>query len=232
MTISFVNVYCMMAIILYDHRDRGNRPMRYDKAHKELTRQRIVEVASERFRRDGIAGAGVATLMSDAGLTHGGFYAYFGSKEALVRETLADAFRRTNREFISIAEADGGGLETIIRHYLSPSHRDHSHQGCAAAALAAEVVRHPDATRQFFNAELDPLIGLIEAHLPDTAPEARRRAASGIFAVMLGALQLARTQADSVLSAEMLESGIAAALILAGVPNSSPIGKSGGMAVG
>jgi AcrR family transcriptional regulator len=188
--------------------------MRYDKAHKDITRQRIIEVASQRFRRDGIAAAGLAGVMADAGLTHGGFYAHFDSKEALVRETLTEAFGRTNQEFAQRAEEHEGGLEAVIRHYLSPSHRGRSDKGCAAAVLAPEIARHPNATRRVFNAQLDPLIGLIEAHLPEGPEDARRSAAIGIFSVMMGALQLARAQPDPLLSDRILESGIAAALIL------------------
>src|SRR6059058_68534 len=97
--------------------------MRYSKGHKQATRQRIVEVAGRRFKRDGVDGAGVATLMSDAGLTNGAFYAHFESKEDLVANVLADQLRAQRQSF-DAQPSDRAGLEAIIRSYLAPEHRD------------------------------------------------------------------------------------------------------------
>src|SRR2546423_3938902 len=127
--------------------------MRYSKDHKQETRQRIVEVAGRRFKQDGIDGAGIATVMSDAGLTNGAFYAHFASKEDLVANVLADQLR-TQRQSFDAQPADRAGLEAIIRAYLSPEHRDQCADGCPSAALLDEIARRPAATKQVFADEL------------------------------------------------------------------------------
>src|SRR3954465_12270496 len=119
--------------------------MRYGKDHKQATRQRILQAAGRRFKEDGIDGAGVAAVMSDAGLTNGAFYAHFGSKEELVANVLAEQLR-AQRESFDAEPADRAGLEAFIRAYLSPQHRDAPAEGCPSAALLDEVVRRPDRT--------------------------------------------------------------------------------------
>jgi TetR/AcrR family transcriptional regulator, transcriptional repressor for nem operon len=190
--------------------------MRFEKGHKAATRQRIIEVASERFRKDGVAAVGIAGVMADAGLTHGGFYAHFGSKEDLVREAMVAAFESTNARPQSALKPGENALERRIRGYLRPAHRDTPERGCAAAALVAEVARHDPATREAFTGELEGIVGRIAEQLPDGVAEAARKStAIGIFGVMLGALQLSRAVADPALSDAILESGIQAALKLA-----------------
>src|SRR5207237_8184937 len=108
---------------------QGNGLMRYSKGHKQATRQRSVEVAGRRFKRDGIDGAGVATLMSDAGLTNGAFYAHFESKEDLVANVLADQLRAQRQSF-DAQPPDRQGLDAFVRLYLSPEHRDSCTDGC------------------------------------------------------------------------------------------------------
>src|SRR3954464_12296625 len=127
--------------------------MRYAKDHKQVTRQRIVEAAGRRFKQDGIDGAGVATVMSDAGLKNGAFYGHFGSKEDLVANVLADQLR-AQRQTFDAQPADRAGLEEFIRSYLSPGHRDQCADGCPSAALIDEIVRRPAATRRVFSEEL------------------------------------------------------------------------------
>src|SRR5437764_14715421 len=132
--------------------------MRYSKGHKQATRQRIVGAAGRRFKQDGIDGAGVATLMSDAGLTNGAFYAHFASKEDLLANVLADQLR-TQRQSLDAESSDRNGLEAFVRSYLSPQHRDQCADGCPSAALLDEIVRRPAATRQVFT---DQLMGVID----------------------------------------------------------------------
>src|SRR6266540_5511629 len=103
--------------------------MRYSKDHKQATRQRILEAAGRRFKQDGIDGAGVATVMSDDSLTNGAFYAHFASKEDLVANVLADQLR-AQRESFRTAPSNRAGLESLIRAYLSPEHRDQRTDGC------------------------------------------------------------------------------------------------------
>jgi len=187
--------------------------MRFDKGHKAATRARIVAVAAARFRRDGVAATGIAPIMEEAGLTHGGFYAHFESKEALVRESLDAALAQTRRRQEKAGEA---GLRGRLAHYLSAAHRDAPAQGCAVAALVAEIARHPEATRALLTARLEAIFARYESQLPEAVPQAARRGrAIAIFALLLGALQLARAATDAALSDKILQSGIEAAQSLA-----------------
>src|SRR3982751_2637434 len=113
--------------------------MRYDKGHKDASRQRIMEVAGQRFRCDGIAATGLAAIMSDAGLTNGAFYPHFKSKADLVRESVAAAMEDQSQQLQQmIAE---GGWEAAIAAYLSPEHRDNPQIGCTLSALLPELAR-------------------------------------------------------------------------------------------
>ena len=183
--------------------------MRYRKNHKENTHRRVVEVAAARFRKEGLDGVGVATLMGDAGLTHGGFYSHFVSKEALIEEVIEAGM---DESFARITGASkDGGIEAFIRFYLRPSHREHPERGCPAAALGPEIARHSKATRSAFTRKLRRIVSHIESLLPNPNAET----AQAIFATMVGTLQLARTVSHPELSDQLLKAGQAAALILA-----------------
>jgi AcrR family transcriptional regulator len=115
---------------------------RYGKEHKQATRRRIVETAGRRLKRDGIDGSGIATLIADAGLTNGAFYAHFESKEDLVANTLAEQLREQRESFRAMT------VEQIVREYLSIEHRDDVEGGCPSAALLDEIGRSTDATKR------------------------------------------------------------------------------------
>jgi TetR/AcrR family transcriptional regulator, transcriptional repressor for nem operon len=187
--------------------------MRYGKDQKQATRQRILEAAGRRFKQDGIDGAGVATLMSDAGLTNGAFYAHFTSKEDLVANVLADQLRAQRHSF-DARTPDRAGLEAFIRSYLSPHHRDHCADGCPSAALLDEIARRPYATKQVFTDELMGVIDDIASRLDPTDAEAARTDALTIFGMMIGTLQLARALTDRELSDQLLAHGVETALKL------------------
>jgi TetR/AcrR family transcriptional regulator, transcriptional repressor for nem operon len=187
--------------------------MRYGKDHKQATRQRILEAAGRRFKQDGIDGAGVAAVMSDAGLTNGAFYAHFTSKEDLVANVLADQLRAQRQSFDS-QPSDRAGLEAFVRAYLSPQHRDQCADGCPSAALLDEIARRPGATRQVFTDELMRVIDDIASRLDPTDAEAARTDALTIFGLMVGTLQLARALTDRDLSNQLLARGAETALRL------------------
>ena len=187
--------------------------MRYGKGHKQATRQRILEAAGRRFKQDGIDGAGVATLMSDAGPTNGAFYAHFTSKEDVVANSLADQLHAQRQSFNAQAPARAG-LEAFIRAYLSPEHRDQRADGCHSAALLDEIARRPAATRQVFTDELLRTADDVAARLDRTDAEAARTDALTILGFMIGALQLARALADRDLSDQLLARSREAALKL------------------
>jgi TetR/AcrR family transcriptional regulator, transcriptional repressor for nem operon len=187
--------------------------MRYSKDHKQATRQRILEAAGRRFKQDGIDGAGVATVMSDASLTNGAFYAHFSSKEDLVANVLADQLRAQRQSF-DAQPSDRAGLEAFIRSYLSPRHRDQCADGCPLAALLEEIVRRPAATKRVFTDELRGTMDDIASRLDPNDVEAARTDALALFGLMVGTLQLARTLTDRDLSDQLLARGVKTALKL------------------
>jgi TetR/AcrR family transcriptional repressor of nem operon len=188
---------------------------RYGKEHKQATRQRIVEAAGRRFKRDGIDGSGIAMLMADAGLTNGAFYAHFASKDDLVATAVADQLRAQSTSF-SAQAPDRAGLEEFVRAYLSVEHRDNLEDGCPTAALLDEIGRCTDATRRAFTDGVLVVIDDIAARLaPDDPPSARAKALS-VFAMMAGTLQLSRALSDRRLADDVLELGIENALTLLG----------------
>lgn len=185
--------------------------MRYEKGRKDASRQRIVEVASERFREDGIAATGLAGVMSDAGMTNGAFYPHFRSKADLVRETVA-ATMDGQTELMREAIADGG-LGATIAAYLSPEHRDNPASGCTLAALLPELARDPLESRAVYAERFEAIAREFAAALPPKTldPEA---AAIGIYATLIGSLQLARVVEGTELSDRILAAGRDAARAL------------------
>jgi AcrR family transcriptional regulator len=187
--------------------------MRYGEDQKQATRQRIVEAAGRRFKQDGIDGAGVAAVMSDAGLTNGAFYGHFSSKEDLVANVLADQLRAQRHSF-DAQPSDRAGVEAFVRSYLSPQHRDQCADGCPSAALLDEIARRPAATRQVFSDELMGVIDDIASRLDPTDVEVARTDALTLFGLMVGTLQLARALTDRDLSDQLLAQGVDTALKL------------------
>lgn len=186
---------------------------RYGAEHKRATRQRIIEAAGRRFKRDGIDGSGIATLMADAGLTNGAFYAHFASKDDLVTSAVADQLRVQNMSLSTLAPGRAG-LEQFVRAYLSVEHRDNVEGGCPSAALLDEIGRCTDATTRAFTDGVLVVIDDLAARLaPEDPRSARAKALSG-FAMMIGTLQLSRALADPRLGDEILEQGIQNTLTL------------------
>ena len=183
---------------------------RYGKEHKQATRRRIIEMAGSRLKRDGIDGSGVATLMADAGLTNGAFYAHFDSKEDLVASTVADQLREQRERY------GGQSLEEIVRGYLSIQHRDDTEGGCPSAALLDEIARSSDSVKRAYTAGLVAIIDDAAARLAPDDPQSARAQTIGVFALMVGTLQVSRALADRRLADDVLEQGIQNALALLG----------------
>src|SRR5947209_16995877 len=164
---------------------------RYGKEHKQTTRRRIIEAAGRRLKRDGIDGSGIATLMADAGLTNGAFYAHFESKDDLVAGAVAEQLREQRERFR--AQPPGRvGLEQIVRGYLSVQHRDNPEVGCPSAALLNDIGRSTDATRRAYSDGVLAVIDDIAARLAPDDPHAARVKTLSLFALMVGTLQLSR----------------------------------------
>jgi TetR/AcrR family transcriptional repressor of nem operon len=189
------------------------RVVRYGKEHKQATRQRIIETAGRRFKQDGLDGSGVATLMSDAGLTNGAFYAHFESKDDLIATVIADQVH--NQDAAINAMAPGrDGVEQFIREYLSAQHRDNAAEGCPSAALLDEIARSSDTTRQTYTDGMLKVIDDVSIRLNPRDPAAARAQAFSVFALMVGTVQLSRALADQSLAEEILEQGLQNALTL------------------
>jgi TetR/AcrR family transcriptional regulator, transcriptional repressor for nem operon len=189
------------------------RVVRYGKQHKQATRQRILETAGRRLKRDGIDGSGIATLMADAGLTNGAFYAHFASKQELVATAVADQLRN-QRESLGTLAPGRAGVEQYVREYLSVQHRDNPDDGCPSAALLDEIGRCTQATKRAYTDGLLAMVDDIAARLaPEDPPSARAKTLS-VFALMVGTLQLSRALADRQLADAVLEQGIQNALAL------------------
>src|SRR5690349_24234095 len=137
---------------------------RHTGERKAETRRRIIATASKRFKTDGIDGSGIATLMADAGLTNGAFYAHFASKDDLVATAVADQLRE-QRDSLSAAAPGRAGVEQYVREYLSVQHRDNPADGCPSAALLDEIGRCTDATKQAYTDGLLALIDDVAARL-------------------------------------------------------------------
>ncbi|WP_230862542.1 TetR/AcrR family transcriptional regulator [Amycolatopsis camponoti] len=187
--------------------------MRYAKEHKLETRRRIVETAGRRLKRDGIDGSGVATLMSDAGLTNGAFYAHFGSKEDLVATAVTDQLSG-QREQLAAVTPGRAGVEQIVRSYLSPEHRDNPCEGCPSAALLDEIARCAESTRQAYTEGVLGIIDDMAARLAPEDPMSARTTTLSVYAMMVGTMQLSRAVTDRRLADELLEQGIRNALAI------------------
>ncbi|WP_369230600.1 TetR/AcrR family transcriptional regulator [Streptomyces sp. R21] len=188
--------------------------VRYAKEHKHETRRRIIATAGRRLKRNGIDGSGVATLMKDAGLTNGTFYAYFASKDELVATAVADQMRAQHENIVAQTAPGRAGLEQMIRWYFSTEQRDSVEDGCPNAALLDEIARSPDPTRQAYTDGALVLVDGFAARLaPHDPPSARLRSLS-LLGMLAGTLQLSRALTDRQLADDLLEQGIRNALAL------------------
>ena len=180
--------------------------MGYSKAQKARTHKRIVAIASRRFREKGLAGFGIAELMNEAGLTVGGFYKHFDSRDHLVAEAVNSAFGGGKRR---VEAAKSGGppvsYEKLIDEYLNEAHRDNPGTGCAFSALAPEIARSDNRTRALTSEQVRNDIQLIATLLPGRDKRTARSRAILIFSALVGAMSLARAVSNEALSREMLE---------------------------
>lgn len=181
----------------------GATTLRHDRmdhtpSRKQLTHDRIVETAARTLRRTGFDGVGVADIMHQAGLTHGGFYAHFASREALLAEALehagGESAQRLQRA-IAAGRARGlTPLRALVEGYLSESHLKALEAGCPVAALASEMSRQPEAVRQVAAARIQSLLAAVDAALPEGCAPGTAAAVAG---QLVGSLQLARALGDT-----------------------------------
>lgn len=177
--------------------------MRYSDTHKAETRTRIVRNAAAAFRKHGVDGIGVAALMKKAGLTHGGFYAHFESKDALVGEAIDAAFEQSLASLAATVEISDveQRRDALMSRYLSEAHRDQPASGCVFAAIGSDAARLKPALRSRFDANFETMIGLMTQGSDE--PEVRA-AAIARYTAAIGALIVSRAVRSKALSDEVL----------------------------
>ena len=180
--------------------------MRVSREKAAENRERIIDAAGALFRTKGFGGIGVADIMKAANLTHGGFYGHFASKDDLVAQASQRAMARAAVNWGTVvAGAPDKPYAALLKHYLSPRHRDDPGKGCAFAALSADAARSGESVRRAFAEGLEPLIDIIAKAVPGRSRAARRRKALAAMAALVGALMLARAVQDAPLSDEILD---------------------------
>jgi TetR/AcrR family transcriptional repressor of nem operon len=173
--------------------------------HKEETRRRIVDAAAQAFRSNGVGGISLADIMRQVGLTHGGFYAHFKSKEDLVATTLAELHDARMARFEEMAKTTPDtALMKAADFYLSSRHREHPETGCAIATLGSELARTQGTARAQISTNIMAWLDRFADAAPGDGQAERRRQARGSFAAMIGGLILARGVEDAHLSDEIL----------------------------
>jgi TetR/AcrR family transcriptional repressor of nem operon len=182
--------------------------MRYRPEHKAEVRQKIVKDASRRVRTEGMSGAAVAAVMRDTGLTHGGFYKHFGSKDELVMESLGEAFRDIADKLTLAAEHSHSvpAWKAIVKSYLSLEYCDHPERGCPLPALAPELARVDEEMRSQILAQLVNYRDRMVPFMPGRRTADKERAFFVIFSAMLGAVEIARMLPEGMAQEKVLAS--------------------------
>jgi len=179
--------------------------MKRSKIETAETRRRIVKAAAAVFRRNGIHATGLCELMAAAGLTHGGFYRHFDSKDQLVAEACAAGMEAGVGRAAACHSLGKGGLKKIAASYLSTAHRDNPSEGCLLAGLGSELARSGDKTRATATAGILKLADVIASEYCRTKPETAKARALVALSAMIGAITLSRIVTDPELSAAILD---------------------------
>jgi TetR/AcrR family transcriptional repressor of nem operon len=180
--------------------------MKVSREQAAENRERIVQVAAKLFRERGFDGIGVADLMKAAGLTHGGFYGHFASKEDLAAEACARALDQSlQRWSAETGKAPDDAFSKIVNSYLSETHRDGPGSGCLVAALGSDLGRQARPIRRVLTEGVHALVGVLMRLVPGKSKAARRRQALSDFAAMVGAVTIARAVDDPELSKDVLD---------------------------
>jgi TetR/AcrR family transcriptional repressor of nem operon len=182
--------------------------MRYPQEHKAEVHQKIVRDASRRVRTEGLNGAAVAAVMRDTGLTHGGFYKHFGSKDELLLESLREAFRETTDNLAHAAQQPHkeAGWKAIVKTYLSLEYCDHAERGCPLTALAPELARVDKRMRGQIVTELVKYKDRMLPFMPGRRTADKERAFFSIFSTMIGAIEIARMLPEPAMREKVLAS--------------------------
>jgi TetR/AcrR family transcriptional regulator, transcriptional repressor for nem operon len=178
----------------------------HSQAEKAESHERIVQVAAKRFRENGVGGIGVVDLMKQAGLTHGGFYRHFASRDELVAEAIERALSEGARAVAAVAKVEDRPLEALVDAYLSTAHRDALATSCAVTTLAADVTRCNQRARSAYTRQVKAYLELLTRLISGNTQRARRRKALAALSTLVGAVSMARAVNDDQLSREILKS--------------------------
>jgi TetR/AcrR family transcriptional regulator, transcriptional repressor for nem operon len=181
--------------------------MRKSKRETEETHKRIVEMAADEFRQHGIVTSGIADLMAAVGLTHGGFYRHFESKEQLVADATAAALDTILDTLASAPAGKKGrtGFKAAIAMYVCAEHRDNPRDGCPLAALGSELARSDKRVRDVATTGFSRMIEILAAHFDQARPAEARKRAMATAAAMIGAITMSRVLTDKKLSDSLLQ---------------------------
>ena len=187
--------------------------VRYPKEQKEETRQRILEAAGRLFREHGYDGVGVDAIMGEVGLTAGGFYAHFKSKETLFAEAIVTAFKNRSDALRSSGsnQNDAEWMKNLIYGYLSRTHRDMIAEGCPLSSITPDVIRGTDQVRENYEKSVQQFASSIIEHLESGETSENERALA-IVAQCIGGLMLSRAVKDEELSKQLLRASRHAAM--------------------
>jgi TetR/AcrR family transcriptional repressor of nem operon len=180
--------------------------MRYGPEHKAEVHQKIVKDASRRVRAEGLTGAAVAAVMQSTGLTHGGFYKHFRSKDELLLESLHEAFKEIGDTLVGAAEQSRpeAAWKAIVKTYLSPEYCEHVERGCPLPTLAPELARSERAMRDGIFAELVNYKDRMIPFMPGRRIADKERAFFVIFSTMMGAIEIARLLPEPAMREKVL----------------------------
>ena len=182
--------------------------MRVTRERAEANREKILQVAGTMFRERGFDGTAVDDIMRRAGLTHGGFYGHFESKDDLAAESCARVMAGDGWAE-RLTGTPNPSFGAVVRAYLSPRHRDASGRGCLLAAVGSDVVRQPLSVRRAFTEGLRSRVAALGRLLPGRSASARREKALATMAGLVGALMLSRAVDDAELSDQILKAAAA-----------------------
>jgi TetR/AcrR family transcriptional regulator, transcriptional repressor for nem operon len=196
----------IMYIVKYDwtiHPERSSC-VRVTRERAAANRDRILDVAGAQFRQHGFNGIGVADIMKAAGLTHGGFYGHFPSKEDLAAEVCERVLLEPGWAE-RVSRSPNPTLKAVVKKYLTPLHRDNAAEGCLLAALASDAARQPRSVRRVFTDGVKARLDALRTLVPGRSETARRKKAVATLAGIVGALILSRAVDDPALADEILD---------------------------
>jgi TetR/AcrR family transcriptional repressor of nem operon len=190
--------------------------MKYPEQHKQEVSQRLRQQAARLLREKGVDGISVKSVMASEGMTVGGFYAHFDSKQALLVEAIKSAFKDSEQRFYPLLDNAPAKdwIPNLLRLYLSEMHRDNVEHACPISSLMGDIARSDPKIRRVFQEGMEYMLDLYTRRVSELGDDEARQVAMGLVSLMAGGIQLSRAVADEKYSAEILQSCIASAEVM------------------